>query len=377
MEQLNTLRYERAKKVTLWGLYTNVALSVFKSAIGVFGHSQALLADGIHSFSDVLTDILVLFASKAGSAAPDAEHPYGHARIETLAAMTLSFIIAVVGIGIIVDAVYHLLSHQSLPRPDVAVIVMAAISMVVNEVFYYATLRVGNEINSNLLRSNAWHHRSDALSSLIVLVAVIFAKLGFTRLDNLAAIIVAVLIIKMGITMAWGSIRELIDTGVASDLTKEIQQAIEKIEGVKSLHQLRTRSLGGAVFTDVHIQVDPFITVSEGHYIADKVYSQLKEGGLDISDVLVHVDSEDDQIGLLAEKLPDRQKVLQDLQAYFSDTTIFSQLIRMNIHYLNGKVIVELFLPINMIDSLELFKQPCQLVAEKINYISKVEVFFA
>lgn len=378
--QLDLERYRQAKQVTLLGFYSNIFLGFLKIIVGIWGNSQALFADGIHSFSDLLTDMMVLFATKAGSYAPDEEHPYGHGRIETLIALILSLIIVGSGVWIIVDAIIYVLHVQHLhPRPSIFTIVIAVLSVALNEGLYHFNYLVGKRVNSNLLQVNAWHHRIDSLSSFIVLIGVIAAVCGVVFMDSLAAIAVGLLVIKIGISLIWSSAKELIDTGLAADATQRITQSITQIKGVKSLHQLRTRSLGGSVFTDVHIQVHPDITVSEGHYLADKVYRQLKEEGLKISEVLVHVDAEDDREEIFLAKLPDREAIQQELADYFQDSDLFANIMKINLHYLNKAIGVELFFPLEVLDQkdkLKTLREKANQVHQVIEHISKIDLFF-
>lgn len=366
-------RYQQAKRVTLIGVYTNFMLGVIKVIAGIVGHSQALVADGVHSFSDLLTDMMVLFAARAGSQGPDDDHPYGHARIETMASMALAIVLVVVGLLIAYEAFRSIFYAIPSPPPSTLVIVIAVISMVANEFLYRYTLKVGQRINSQLLTVNAWHNRLDVWSSFVVLIGVIGAKFGYIWLDRLAAVVVAIIIIKMGVVMAWQSVKELIDTGVDTDKAERILNSIRQVPGVKAVHELRTRSLAGNVMTDVHVQVDSYLTVSEGHYIADKVYQVLIKGGFDIADVLVHIDAEDDHQGNPSRHLPARPDLEKTLATYCQDLPGYSQRLKTNLHYLNGKIVVELFLPLSILGEQGDVKNLQQLYQEALKSISYVD----
>jgi cation diffusion facilitator family transporter len=375
----NPVRYQQAKRVTLIGVYTNFILGVIKVIAGIFGYSQALVADGIHSFSDVMTDVMVLFAVRAGSQGPDEDHPYGHARIETMASMALAIVLVVVGLLIAWEAIRHIFYGIVSPLPSTVVIVVAVISIVANESLYRYTLRVGRRINSQLLTVNAWHNRLDVWSSFVVLIGVIGAKFGYLWLDRLAAVVVAILIIKMGVAMAWQSVKELIDTGVDTDKAEQILASIRQVPGVQAVHELRTRSLAGNVMTDVHVQVGSYLTVSEGHYIADKVYQVLVKGGFDISDVLVHIDAEDDHGDNPSQQLPTRPVLEKVLTAHWQDLPGYAEHLKINLHYLGGKIVAELFLPLSVLadnpDTKNL-QQVYQGALKSIDYVDRVVVCY-
>lgn len=372
-------RYQQARRITIIGAITNALLAIFKVVIGFSGYSQALIADGIHSLSDVITDGMVLVAAKASSQDPDQEHPYGHGRIETFANIILAAVLVLIGIGIAYDAILDIIYSRYSGRPDVLVIAMAFISIVVNEGLYRATYRVGKRIQSPLLCSNAWHNRIDALSSLAVLIGVIFARYSFPFFDSIAAILVSLLVIKMGVSLAWPSVKELVDTGVTKQTTEEIMRQIRTVSGVKELHQLRTRSSGGDIFTDVHVQVDAHISVSEGHYIADKVYAQLVAGGFDISDVVVHIDAENDEHkNCHNNHLPDRQAIELLVKKYCQHLDYYHNLNKIIIHYLNNKIELDLLLslPTPAECNTEDLTQQYQQALHKLDYISKIRLYF-
>jgi cation diffusion facilitator family transporter len=255
-------------RVTLWGAITNLVLAAIKIVVGVLGHSQALVADGIHSLSDLASDAVVYFASKEGSRGPDREHPYGHARVETLATVAMGVILGIVALGIIVDGVKSLWIPDSTEPPGLMVLLMAFASLGAKEGLYRWTLSVAQRVQSQLLKANAWHHRSDAASSLVVVIAVVGAMVGLPWLDAVGAIGIAAMIAWMGWGLGHRSVRELVDTGLEPDQVEETRNAIMSVEGVKALHMLRTRRMGGKALVDVHILLEePRISVSEGHQI--------------------------------------------------------------------------------------------------------------
>jgi cation diffusion facilitator family transporter len=333
-------RYIEAKFVTLVGAAVNALLGIIKILGGIFFRSHALVADGIHSLSDLLTDIMVIFASKYGSRDADITHPYGHQRIETAATLFLALLLILAGICISWDSFNDLLKHFY-KQPAPSALLIAAISIFANEALFHYTKQIGLRIKSDLVIANAWHHRSDALSSVVVLFGLLGSLLGFIYLDAIAAVIVGLLIIKMGLEYGINCLKELIDTAIDPELFACIEKAILSITGVKKIHQLRSRSMGRDVFIDVHIQVSPYISVSEGHYIAQHVHHFLVENIEQLKDVTVHVDPEDDEICCPSISLPNRP-FLED--SLLKPWKIFCPEIKFWIlHYLDGKLIIDLF----------------------------------
>ena len=368
-------RYQQAKRITLWSAGLNAFLGLLKVIFGWLGHSHALLADGIHSFSDLITDVLVIFAARFGAKEADLDHPYGHGRIETLATTLLSVILILAGVGIILDALRHMQSDLAdVPRGYVFFIAFA--SMVFNEVIFFYTNRVAEAINSDLIRANAWHHRVDALTSLIVCVGLIGTYCGYRFFDALAAVIVGGMVIKMGAALAWGSMRELIDTGLDENELQLLRQQIATVSGVKSVHQLRTRSSSGKVFVDVHVIVDSQISVSEGHHIGQAVHENLCRSIVDVSDVVVHVDPEDDEIAQPSLHLPNRQEVVQILQQHWQSFEILSEIRQIQLHYLDGRLQIDLILPIKWHVKLPNLANQLQQAVADIDYIKEVKIFY-
>lgn len=329
----------QAKKVTIIGASINTLLGFLKLIGGYLFHSHALVADGIHSFSDLFTDVMVLFASHYGSLDADDRHPYGHQRIETAATLFLSLLLVIAGAAIAWDSFDELIKGEH-STPGWLSLPIICFSIVANEFLFHYTRYIGKLIKSQLIIANAWHHRSDAASSLVVLVGLIGSIAGFTYFDKIAAIIVGIIIIKMGWDYGWHSVRELIDTAVDPKLLSEIEQVIQNVDGVIRIHQLRSRFMGGDVFIDVHILVSPKISVSEGHYIAQHVHQRLVEKIEHVKDVIVHVDPEDDEVSSPSLHLPSR-KVLLDL--LLNEVHLdFPQILFWNVHYLDGKMSIDI-----------------------------------
>jgi cation diffusion facilitator family transporter len=368
------LRYRAARRATIVNSTTNALLAFFKVILGYIGNSQALLADGIHSFSDLITDAIVLIATKVGTHPPDKEHPYGHQRVETVATIIIALVLIGAAVGIGYDALHHIIMHTKTIKPSFFVIIVAAVSIIANEFLYHYTMYEGNKVNSDLLRSNAWHNRSDTLVSIIVLVSVIGALLGAHYLDAIGALIIGLLIFKMSIKMIWTSLRELIDTGVEEKLHQQITEHILKTPNIIAIHQLRTRSHGNNIFLDVHIQVDPHFSVSEGHYISEQVIISLKKSFEKIIDVTVHIDPEDDQKFILSKDLPKREDVLSLLKDHCQSLPRYAEIQKVVLHYLNGKLIIELYLPISTY-SKDL-EERYQKAISDVAYIHHIYLYF-
>ena len=344
---------QAAKQITLIGAIVNLFLAIFKITIGTIGNSHALVADGVHSFADLLSDALVWFATHFGAQAADVEHPYGHKRIETVATVFLSLLLMLAGFGIVIDAAEHLYLADQL-RPSYYVLLAAMISVVANEILYRYTNHVGLRINSALLKANAWHHRSDAASSIVVLVGVTGSLFGLIYLDALAAIIVGIMVLIMGWQFGWSSLLELIDTGADEETLEKIQHIIVSSSGVREVHQLRTRSMAGNMLVDVHVQVDPRISVSEGHHIAQQVHFVLMREFENIVDVIVHIDPEDDEIHPPSLHLPSREDLLPLIQKACQD---LPQAKHITLHYLAGQLEVDMALGAEMIKNADHFSQ--------------------
>lgn len=345
-------RYHASRHVTLVSVLVNCALSVSQVAIGLIGNSQALVADGMHTLSDVVTDVMVLFAIKEGSKAADAEHPYGHGRIETAVTMALGSLLVAVAIAIGFRAGVRFLDPAPFAMPAVVTLWIAAATILAKEGLYRYTIRTAIRYESNLLRANAWHHRSDAISSVIVFAGIGGSLLGFLYLDAAAAIIIAAMIARIGGKLTWQAVRELIDTGLDQADLASIRDSIMNVSGIKALHLLRTRRVGGRALVDVHIIVDGHISVSEGHQISDKVREKLIAEIKAVMDVMVHIDTEEDTGQASCDGLPLRNEITGRLQKCFTRIPEAALIERTTLHYLSGRIDVELLLPFSAVGDI-------------------------
>lgn len=333
--------------MTLVGALVNLLLAAVKVIGGYLGQSQSLIADGFHSLSDLASDALIWWAAEHASRAPDAEHPYGHGRFETAATLGLGAILALIAGGIMIDAVERLFDAERLFRPEVFALYIAAISVLAKEALYWYTVRVARRFRSEMLKANAWHHRSDAISSVVVLLGVGGTLLGYPRLDAVAAVVVGMMVAKVGWDIGWGALQELVDASLDETTVQQIRAVIDRVYGVRSLHMLRTRRQGHEASADVHILVHPWVSVSEGHMISCAVERQIMHQIDEITDVTVHIDPEDDEAAPPCAGLPLRDAALAELQAAWRDLDCLDQHRRILLHYLSGRIDVEVFFPLS------------------------------
>ena len=270
-----------ARHVTWVGFWWNAVLGVAKVVGGVLGRSNALIADGIHSFSDFLSDIIVLVMVGIARRKPDAKYQYGHGKYETFATLLLAIVLLVVAVGIFWDGLHNVIAAsrgEILPRPGFIALILCLLSLVVKEWLYRYTRKAGERINSAAVVANAWHHRSDAFSSVATLFGVAGAMFLGEKgrlLDPVAAMIVAVMIVVVSVKMALPAIKELLEVALPVDEENKIKKAIMSTPGVKAFHHLRTRRNGSSVIVETHIKVDPYITVIAAHDISTAVEKKI------------------------------------------------------------------------------------------------------
>lgn len=339
-------RYRDIRRVTVVGMLINGLLAAMKLLWGYIAHSQALIADGLHSLSDLASDFLLLFAAKHATRDADVEHPYGHGRIETLFCIVQGVILGAFAVGIAVDAGQRLFQPERLLQPGPLALLIATLSVLAKEGLYHYTLRAARRLRSNMLRGNAWDHRSDAISSVIVMIGVGGSLAGLPYLDALAAIGVALMIIKISWQLIWQSARELIDTALEAGRVEQIRDRIIQVDGVRRVHMLRTRKSGGDALVDVHIQVDPRLSVSEGHRISEQVRGNLIAGIDEVTDVTVHIDPEDDEACSPCDQLPLRAAFLANLRRRWQALAAAQAIEDITLHYLDGRIHVEVVLPL-------------------------------
>ena len=339
-------RNQQARKVTIIGSIFDFLLGIGKVIVGLLFHSHALIIDGIHSFSDVFTDVFVVVISHYSNQEPDEEHPYGHEKFETLGTVALGAILIATAGALMFETSARLLSEREAIIPGTPTLVIAVISIIVKEGLYHYTRYVGEKINSKLIIANAWHSRTDAISSVVVLLGLIITQFGFVIFDDIAAFFVALFIGKIGWDFLKESLGELAEQSLDLKRVQEIEKTILNINGVKGCHNLRSRKMGPKALVDVNIEVDQYVTVSEGHEISSWVAKVLKENFDDIEDVTVHADVEDDTDGQyhhsFEDLLPLRDKVLEQLLKSWYGLNVFEPNPFVKLHYIGSKINIDL-----------------------------------
>ena len=371
-------RTQSSQKVTIVGAIVDFLLAIFKVVVGVIGNSGALIADGIHSFSDLLSDGVVWYAAKHSSEEADEEHPYGHERFETVATLGLAIILAIIGTGIIFDAFDRLAEPTELSY-SALLLSVAALSIFSKEALYWYTLKVAKTYNSEMLKANAWHHRSDALSSIVVFIGILGSLNGYLYLDGIAAVIVGLMVIYIAWELGTGATKELVDTSIDAQQVEQLRNAIGRISGVNNVHSLRTRKIGQGISADVHVQVDPFLSVSEGHIISVSVERVAKESVEGLNDVTVHIDPEDDEVVAPYEDLPERAEALGILNKALFNNQCDGEIQRIQLHYLDGKIHVDFYLPLSCLSSdksQEQIHSKLTQVVSKLGGFGNIKVYF-
>lgn len=277
-------------RVTWWGLVINVVLSGLKMLAGIYGGCQALIADAVHSLSDLTTDAAVLIGVRYWSAPADKRHPYGHGRIETIVSLVIGMALFAVAVYIGYDsmATYN---GGDVFHPDWWVFGAALVSIVSKEWLYRWTVNTGKRIKSSALMANAWHHRSDAFSSIPVAIAVLISMIyPNDYIDHIAALMVSVLILKAAWSIMSQAFEQLIDAGADAACVARLRDLAFATQGVRDVHKIRTRNIGSGLQVDMHVLVDPAMTVLDSHNIAVEVQKRLVSAEKDVIDVLVHIE---------------------------------------------------------------------------------------
>ncbi|MFH2135927.1 MAG: cation diffusion facilitator family transporter [Pseudomonadota bacterium] len=365
-------RFAAARKSTWVSLLVNLFLTLAQLIGGFFGKSQSLMADGLHSLSDLLADILVLFANRHGNKHADENHPYGHARIETAASLILGASLGAVGVALLISAGIRLQHPEHVQSVEVYTLWVALFTLAAKETLFRYMLAIAKRVRSQMLVANAWHARSDAASSLVVIVGISGNLLGYTFLDLIAAAVVGVMIAYMGYQFARDAMLELVDTGLEAEEVRAIRNTLKSVPGVLGLHDLRTRKMADNALVDAHVMVDPYISVSEGHYIAEAARAAVLNSH-HVMDVMVHIDPEDDVHSKPNAHTPQRHLLLVHLhkrlgQELPADAHIL-------LHYLSGKIEAELLLPATT--DMDALREKCDAIVADDPYFKRIEVFQA
>ncbi|AQH00046.1 cation diffusion facilitator family transporter [Burkholderia sp. KK1] len=330
-----------ARRTTWTSIALNSGLATAQLVVGFVAHSQALLADGIHSLADIVSDFIVLVANRRASAKPDVDHNYGHNRYETVASLFLGGLLIAVGVGMLWRAGTRIVNLQDIPPVKAGALAVAIIVLVSKEALFRYMLRAAERIRSALLVANAWHARSDAASSLVVALGIIGSLAGFRILDPIAAAVVGFLIGKMGWTFAWDALQDLSDRALDEATAQDLRGVLSKTPGVREVHDFRTRKMGDLAIVDAHVLVDPLISVSEGHYIAESARANLLADSR-VIDALIHVDPESDALNPQPGNFPQRSAVTEAVSAAFAQQGL--QVEALNLHYLGSGFSVDVVL---------------------------------
>ena len=369
-------RYALANRCTWTSVFVNIVLTITQVVAGIFSHSQSLIADGVHSLSDLISDFLVLIASHHSKTPADDDHPYGHGRIETAASLVLGAILVLTGIGIMYGAAIKLENIGNLPPVTSLALWTAGLALIAKEGLFRYMLHVGEQLRSPMLIANAWHARSDAASSLVVAIGIAANMMGFIYADALAAIVVGFMIVRMGFVFVWEAFQELIDAGLSFEEVASIRQTLMDTQGVENVHELRTRKMAHRVLVDAHILVDSKISVSEGHSIAERARKRVIDSHESVNDVLVHVDTEDDGADGedLKIDLPSRDELTKALSAILEGLPAPEQV---TFHYLAGKVEADVLMPHEELKTKAAITKAHQLIADRLTghaYFSQVRL---
>ena len=363
-----------ALQVTWLGLGVNLLLAVLKAIGGIVANSAAMISDAGHSLSDLLSDIVTLWAITSSRAPQDHDHPYGHGRFETLGAL----IVALILIGTGMSVAYHgLFQIDSRVIPGKLAIWMAVLSIIIKEALYQYSFRVGRGQKNRLLLANAWHHRTDAISSVVALIGVGGAILGYPIMDPIAGILVSGWIIKAGITIGYDAIKELADIGIEKEFLLSIKHLLDNTEGVLRYHKVRARRMGPQVLIDLHIEVPEKQSVSASHQIAERVRRKILNEIPQVNEVLVHVDAEDDINEEKYDLMRPHSKIEDDIKQVASNRADVKGISDIQCHYLNGALSVHFSIVVDPdihVYEARKIARALKMGVEKIRDVSHAEI---
>lgn len=275
-------RKSEIRRITLWGAVVNLLLTAGKLVAGALGHSAAMVADGVHSLSDLISDVVVLAFTHISAKGKDRDHSFGHGKFETLATLIISIILVIVGGKLMsegIRSIIDIINGTVLPRPGIIALAAAAVSIAAKEILYHVTMKTGKRVQSPVVIANAWHHRSDALTSIGSLLGIggaIILGSKWTILDPIASCAISIAIIIVAFRMAMPSIAELLEASLPEEIENQITATASAVEGVRDFHELKTRRNGISFIIDAHITVDPDISIVEAHNIATRVEEALR-----------------------------------------------------------------------------------------------------
>ena len=360
------LTEKHALRVTWLGLFANLILAIAKGFIGTIAHSSALIADAGHSVSDLLSDSITLWAVHMAGVPKDKNHPYGHGKFETVGTFIIAIFLLLTGVGV----AWHVLNKIDTPEvPETAALWMAGIAICFKEALFHVTRMVGRRSGSRVLLANAWHHRSDAISSVAALVGIGGAQWGIPLMDPIAGVLVAGLIIKTGIDIGYESIRELTDETVEEEVISELGHILAEIDGVDHFHEMRARRMGPQLLVDLHIEVDSMMSISAAHQVAERVRLRILDELPAVNEVLVHVDAEDDFVeskgGIEETKdivlMRPQTEIESDVKKILTEIPEIQGITHIYCHYLNQELTVQ----VNILLDEEMQIRDAQKIASK------------
>ena len=280
-----------ANRVSMITIIGNIALSVIKLIAGIIAHSNAMISDAVHSASDVFSTIVVIIGIKLASKKSDKEHPYGHERLECVAAIVLAIVLFITGLGIGMEALKNIVSgdYENLMVPGILALIAAILSIVAKEGMYWYTRYYAKKIDSSALMADAWHHRSDAFSSIGALIGIGGARLGFPIMDSIASLVIFVFIVKAAFDIFKDAMDKMVDHSCDEAMEKQLRDCIMRNDKVLGLDLLQTRIFGNKIYVDVEIQADGSLTLREGHKIAEAVHDDIERTFPKVKHIMVHV----------------------------------------------------------------------------------------
>jgi cation diffusion facilitator family transporter len=334
-------RHEAAHRSTLVSVAVNLVLASVQIVVGLLARSSALVADGVHSLSDLVADFVVLFANRQSRKPADEDHHFGHARFENAASLALGALLVLVGIGMLHNAIVKFEDPDAIPRVSEAALAVAVLALVAKEGLFRYMLRIAKAVRSSMLVANAWHARSDAASSLVVAVGIVGNLAGLKLLDPIAAAVVGCMVCKMGWEFGHSAFRDLTDHSVSDEEQQAIVRTIAATPGVLEVHDLRTRRMGDLAVVDVHVLVSPHISVSEGHQISVLVQDRVMKAH-QVLDVTLHVDA-DPSHEPTDLSLPSREALLDRINRQAGTAALRKD--QLVAHYLHSKIELDILLP--------------------------------
>ena len=353
------------------GAVANLFLSLIKFIGGVFGNSIALVADAFHSLSDLITDGVVYFSHGVGQMPPDKNHPYGHGRAETIGTTVVGLLIIITGLGVAYEA-WETITQSIDKTPGWLAATIAMLSIFINEGLYHYTRKIGEATKSPSMTANAWHHRTDAISSIAAFIGILGAWNGIAIMDPLAGGLVGLMVCKVGYDFTREGFRDLMDTALSEEHIKKISSILNGIPEVNHFHDLRSRTIGGEILIDVHILVDPEMTVTEGHGVAEMVRRNVIKAFDNVQDVLVHVDGEHDAEVENLYPLT-RKELIEITNPVFKNMCGVKANPEIRTHHIKGRTLLDVFLQMEGNQEMEEIQKRINEIKLRLQAIPQID----